>query len=130
MGKGTALTVLEERGEMKERSGRHGGTAPTDYQLSPPSTPHTLLLWLGLSLVFATIYGGLAIAEAFSQDYVIQDDARQHVFWMRRFLDPDLFPNDAIADYFQSVAPPVTRRCIEYSRFWASIRLSSAKFYP
>jgi len=73
---------------------------------TPHPTPHTLLLWLGLSLVFATIYGGLAIAEAFSQDYIIQDDARQHVFWMRRFLDPDLFPNDAIADYFQSVAPP------------------------
>src|SRR5215208_192506 len=27
------------------------------------------------------------------------------VFWMERFLDPQLFPNDLIADYFQSVAP-------------------------
>jgi len=36
---------------------------------------------------------------------VVQDDARQHIFWMRRFLDPALFPNDIIADYFQSVAP-------------------------
>ena len=37
--------------------------------------------------------------------YVIQDDARQHIFWMLRFQDPGLFPNDLIADYFQSVAP-------------------------
>jgi hypothetical protein len=31
---------------------------------------------------------------------------RQHVFWMFRFVDPKLFPNDPIADYFQSIAPP------------------------
>jgi len=36
---------------------------------------------------------------------MVQDDARQHVFWMQRFLDPALFPRDLIADYFQSVAP-------------------------
>ncbi|WP_206603153.1 hypothetical protein [Leptolyngbya ohadii] len=36
---------------------------------------------------------------------MVQDDARQHVFWMQRFLDSTLFPNDSIADYFQSVAP-------------------------
>ncbi|RMF22298.1 MAG: hypothetical protein D6756_10890 [Cyanobacteria bacterium J083] len=36
---------------------------------------------------------------------MIQDDARQHVFWMLRFLDSNLFPQDIIADYFQSVAP-------------------------
>ena len=35
----------------------------------------------------------------------MQDDARQHVFWMMRFVDPELFPNDFIANYFQSVAP-------------------------
>ncbi|WP_210404671.1 hypothetical protein [Chroococcidiopsis sp. TS-821] len=61
--------------------------------------------WFGLSLVFAAIYGILALQQAFSSEYVVQDDARQHVFWMRRFLNPDLFPNDLIADYFQSVAP-------------------------
>lgn len=36
---------------------------------------------------------------------MVQDDARQHVFWMQRFLDPGVFPNDFTADYFQSVAP-------------------------
>ncbi|MEB3278838.1 MAG: hypothetical protein VKK42_07920 [Lyngbya sp.] len=61
--------------------------------------------WLSLSLTFATIYSLLAVQEAFSSEYVIQDDARQHIFWMQRFLDSELFPNDLIADYFQSVAP-------------------------
>jgi hypothetical protein len=64
-----------------------------------------LMVWFSLSLTFAALYGMLLLADAFSGDYVVQDDARQHVFWMRRFLDPQLFPNDLIADYFQSVAP-------------------------
>ncbi|MDJ0707305.1 MAG: hypothetical protein QNJ46_28865 [Leptolyngbyaceae cyanobacterium MO_188.B28] len=61
--------------------------------------------WFGMSLMVALIYGFLGLQQAFSGDYVVQDDARQHVFWMQRFLDPDLFPQDWIADYFQSVAP-------------------------
>lgn len=42
---------------------------------------------------------------AFDSVYTVQDDARQHVFWLQRLNDPDLFTNDAIADYFSSVAP-------------------------
>jgi hypothetical protein len=61
--------------------------------------------WLGLSLAFALVYGILVLRQAFSSAYVVQDDARQHVFWMQRFIDSTLFPNDLIADYFQSVAP-------------------------
>lgn len=64
-----------------------------------------LVFWLSLSLMFVATYAFLALQEAFSAEYVVQDDARQHVFWIRRFLDPNLFPNDLIADYFQSVAP-------------------------
>lgn len=62
-------------------------------------------LWFIASLVVAAIYPLLAMQEAFSQDYIVQDDARQHVFWMSRFVDAELFPGDLIADYFQSVAP-------------------------
>ena len=75
--------------------------------LIPSNTPkqNQKIFWLTLSLTFTTIYSLLALKEAFSGEYIVQDDARQHVFWMRRFLDPELFPNDLIADYFQSVAP-------------------------
>ena len=62
-------------------------------------------LWLVLSLAFAALYGGLALQEAFSSEYVIQDDARVYLIWMQRFLDPQLFPQDLMADYFQSVTP-------------------------
>lgn len=66
---------------------------------------HFSLFWLVLSLTITLTYSLLALQEAFNGNYVVQDDARQHVFWMRRFLDPNLFPDDLIADYFQAVAP-------------------------
>jgi hypothetical protein len=64
-----------------------------------------LIFWFCLSINFSLFYSFLALQQAFSSEYVVQDDARQHVFWMMRFIDPELFPNDSIADYFQSVAP-------------------------
>lgn len=61
--------------------------------------------WFILSLGFSIFYGCLGLQQAFSSEYVVQDDARQHVFWMLRYIDSNLFPNDLIADYFQSIAP-------------------------
>ena len=55
---------------------------------------HALRDWLrfpALRLAFASIY--------------LADDVREHVFWMFRYMDPGLFPQDPIADYFQSLAP-------------------------
>ncbi|MBE9101330.1 hypothetical protein IQ267_17975 [filamentous cyanobacterium LEGE 07170] len=62
-------------------------------------------LWLGLSLLVSLSYSIPVLFQSFSYPYLMQDDARQHVFWMQRFVDPELFPNDLLADYFQSVAP-------------------------
>ncbi len=69
------------------------------------STPKNQRIWLVASLAFAVLYGILFWQIAFAGPYAIQDDARQHVFWMWRYVDPTFFPNDLIADYFQSVAP-------------------------
>ncbi|MEB3357406.1 MAG: hypothetical protein VKK04_11830 [Synechococcales bacterium] len=69
------------------------------------ATDPRVIFWFSLSLAIATTYALAALREAFSSPYVVQDDARQYVFWMRRFFDPSLFPNDRIADYFQSVSP-------------------------
>ena len=63
------------------------------------------LFWLSLGLVFSLIYSLIALEKGFDGLYKVQDDARQHVFWMSRFIDPQLFPHDLIADYFQSIAP-------------------------
>ena len=64
-----------------------------------------VIFWFSLSMTFAMVYGFLALKKAFASSLSVQDDARQHIFWMQRFFNPDLFPNDLIADYFQSVAP-------------------------
>ncbi|MDJ0732664.1 MAG: hypothetical protein QNJ47_01040 [Nostocaceae cyanobacterium] len=72
---------------------------------SGKSSRNQIIFWFTFSITFAVIYAILGLQQAFSREYVVQDDARQHVFWMARFLDPNLFPNDLIADYFQSVAP-------------------------
>ena len=61
--------------------------------------------WLFAALGVALVYSLLALRFAFRLPYLVQDDTRQHVFWMRRYLDPALFPNDLIADYFQAVSP-------------------------
>ncbi len=75
--------------------------------LTAPITSNSprMIFWFSLSLIFAAIYGILALQQAFSGEYVVQDDARQHIFWMQRFSNAGLFPKDLIADYFQSIAP-------------------------
>ncbi len=70
------------------------------------SSSRQVRLWFSLSLVVAIACGVWAFFKGWGQEYIIQDDARSHVVWMLKFLDPELFPNDLIIDYFQSVAPP------------------------
>lgn len=65
----------------------------------------SLLFWLTISLACGFYYGFLAFQQATSSEYVVQDDARVYVFWMQRFLEPDLLANDLMANYFQSVTP-------------------------
>lgn len=61
-------------------------------------------LWLALSLLASLGMSAVVFRQGLGE-YVVQDDARQHVFWMQRFQDEALFDGDLIADYFQSVAP-------------------------
>ncbi len=86
-------------------SGLYASLQSPDQPNSRPFSRRSLTIWFSFSLAFSLVYSILVLQAAFAGDYVIQDDARQHVFWMQRFINPDLFPNDLIADYFQSVAP-------------------------
>ena len=61
--------------------------------------------WLIPSLGFAIYFALISLHYAFSQDYLIQDDVRIHIVWLQRFLDPDLFPKDFLADYFTYFLP-------------------------
>ncbi|MBI3990285.1 MAG: hypothetical protein HY347_11800 [candidate division NC10 bacterium] len=40
--------------------------------------------------------------SALFDPYVINDDVRQHIYWMARFQDPDLFRGDPLTDFFSS----------------------------
>ena len=87
-------------------------------------------LWLALGLAFSAAYSLLAVWQAFQGEFVIQDDARQHIFWMQRFLDPTLFPNDPIADYFQSVAPVGYAKLYEFAAWIGIHPFIFNKFLP
>ncbi len=61
--------------------------------------------WLMLSLCLPLYFGGLTLLYQFQQADIVQDDARQHVVYLARLLNPQQFPNDLIADYFTAIAP-------------------------
>ncbi|MBV9385575.1 MAG: hypothetical protein JOZ78_04005 [Chroococcidiopsidaceae cyanobacterium CP_BM_ER_R8_30] len=83
-------------------------TAPIAETAAPnhsrTATP-TFIFWLSLSLTFAAIYGLIGLHKAFRAEYIVAKDAREYVFWMQRFIDPELLPHDLIADYFKSITP-------------------------
>ena len=47
--------------------------------------------WFVLSVVVSMVFASRAMRQAFHSPYVLQDDWRDHVFWMARLADPDLF---------------------------------------
>ncbi|MBE9011950.1 hypothetical protein IQ250_17250, partial [Pseudanabaenaceae cyanobacterium LEGE 13415] len=81
---------------------------PRIHQFLIPSEQKraSIAVWFSLSLGFAFYYSVLVLQKAFRSQYVAQDDAREYVFWMQRFIDPSLLPNDLIAQYFKSITPP------------------------
>ncbi|MGF1524629.1 MAG: hypothetical protein ACFBSF_20075 [Leptolyngbyaceae cyanobacterium] len=82
--------------------------------------PQQWLIWSAVFVVTAVL-AWQAWAEIKAVDYRIQDDARQHIFWMLRYVDPGLFPNDPIADYFQAMAPWLYRSL--YALGWHVLRI-------
>jgi hypothetical protein len=66
------------------------------YQIKPE-------FWLLLSLIAPLYFGLISLHHALSQAYIVQDDARIHIIWLQQFLNPQLFPNDLFAQYYQSI---------------------------
>ncbi|NJO75344.1 MAG: hypothetical protein HC833_17210 [Leptolyngbyaceae cyanobacterium RM1_406_9] len=75
-------------------------------------------LWLCFSLIVPLYFGLISLHHVFSLEHIVQDDARHHVVWLQRYSDPQLFPNDLIADYFQTLAP-AGFRCL----YWMAAKL-------
>ncbi|MGF1538235.1 MAG: hypothetical protein ACFB4J_17360 [Elainellaceae cyanobacterium] len=60
---------------------------------------------LGLSLAVPLYFGLLTLLHARTSGPIIQDDARLHIVWLQQLIDPALFPQDAIADYYTAIQP-------------------------
>lgn len=60
--------------------------------------------WLLAVMLYAAVCAGFALHQSLPR-LAFADDAREHVFWMFRYINPHLFPHDSSADYFQSLAP-------------------------
>lgn len=80
-------------------------TTPITQKNSQNKSRLTVMFWYSLSLTFAVGYILLGLRQAFTSKYIVSDDAREYISWMYRYFNPDLFPGDLIADYFQSVTP-------------------------
>ncbi|RMF22257.1 MAG: hypothetical protein D6756_10950, partial [Cyanobacteria bacterium J083] len=88
------------------------------------------IFWLSLSLAFALLCSLPLIKYGFSYKYLVTSDAQQFTFWMARFADPDLFPADMIADYFQSVTPWGYATLYRLFASWGLEPLTLSKFLP
>ena len=93
-------------------------------------TRYGTLFWLSLSIFFTLLYGWLGLKVATSSSYIVASDVRQHVFWIRRYLDQNLFPNDLIADYFESVAPLGYTTLYKTFAFWGVDPVWLSKILP
>ena len=62
----------------------------------------TVKFWFFCSLLIPIYYCTLTLCNILGHEYIVQDDARQHIVWFKRFVDHELFPGDLIADYFMA----------------------------
>ena len=88
--------------------------------------PGYLLAALGCAAGF----GLLMLPTAFGGPTVAPLDTRQHVYWMRRFEDPTLFPGDPHTDYLQGVAPLVYAAIYRVLAFAGMDPLVASKLLP
>ncbi len=113
-------------------AGRYLARARRSAERRPSRSPlvDRVEIWFGASVAAGTVAGALALREAFAGPYVIQDDARQHVFWMASLVDPALFRGDLIAEYFRSVSPPGFRALYQLFALFGVHPLLLAKLLP
>jgi len=62
--------------------------------------------WLVAAACLLGVAGGLLVwRDAFTEPYVINNDVGQHLFWMRQFQQPELFPGDLLVEYSRHIQP-------------------------
>lgn len=70
---------------------------------APSLKQRAVAICLALSLLMPLYFGLISWHHATSSGPIIQDDVRLHIVWLQRLIDPALFPNDIIADYYSAL---------------------------
>lgn len=79
--------------------------------------------WLVVALAYAALPPVLSIIQALGDPTLVQDDARQFVFWMVRWQNGAFFTNDLIASYFEAASPWGFKAV-----YWPFVRLGASPF--
>ncbi len=75
---------------------------------APSDGPASRRDWLVVALCSLAVFL-VAHRLGLASPYVINDDVRQQIFWMARWLDPALYPPDLLGDYAAAYVPPALR---------------------
>jgi hypothetical protein len=80
---------------------------------------YALLISLGIAL--------LVEHRVFYDHYAINDDVRNQIYWMARFIDPSYFSNDYIASYFTqpNMISPVIASLYQFLSHFADPKLAT-----
>jgi hypothetical protein len=79
---------------------------PLIKSFKPRSKPtQAISYWFGLSLIAPVYFGLVSLHHSLNQEYIVQDDARIHIVWLQKFVDPQLFSDDLIAQYYLAIQP-------------------------
>jgi hypothetical protein len=63
----------------------------------------TALIYNLCVFIIPLYYGITAALYSFSSPYVIQDDARIHIVWLEKFIDPNISPGIYYQTIFQTL---------------------------
>ncbi|MDD9897878.1 MAG: hypothetical protein OXU45_02655 [Candidatus Melainabacteria bacterium] len=85
--------------------------------MGKPRLIYSLMISLGIALWVE--------ARVFTDSYAINDDVRNQIYWMAKFVDPGFFANDYIASYFNqsSMVSPMLASLYKFWSFFADPKI-------
>ncbi len=78
---------------------------PRVIRFLPMCTSRNRLFYLFYALMAATAVYLLAHWSAIANQYVINDDVRQQIYWMQSWSDPELYQDDLLSRYARNYVP-------------------------
>ena len=103
--------TIQKGGSVRTRtSGKHTGNAAANVY-APLSGSY--YFWAFATVGFwIVVHLYVLVASRNNLPYVVQDDARHFVTWLRRMSDPGIYPGDFIADQLDAIYTPWLYRAI------------------